>query len=276
MPTSSPANCSPLPSRRATAGRSPASSRRKRNSCARLPGRLVGETKDTQRQPRLLPDALDSRAAHPPREGDLQHLHQPGADRADGDGLHDRLRQAGPARTGRAESGQGALPRRRARRSVSPDRSSTSSSSARTAPGPRRSIRRCSSRRSSAACRSNAGIPSLPAAMLLCATEMNRRADMDAVEAGFSHDQEDPIRISPRTSRCCSRSALRARAAISLPQLDVPAVDPAAALGAGQRAQRDRGLSRSERSGGDPPLHAPLHLELRHRSRAFIRSAPAP
>ena len=54
-----------------------------------MPGRLVGETKDSRRQPRLLPDALDARAAHPPREGDVEHLHQPGADRADGDGLHD-------------------------------------------------------------------------------------------------------------------------------------------------------------------------------------------
>ena len=45
------------------------------------------------RQSRVLPDALHARAAYPPREGDLEHLHQPGADRADGDGVHDGLRQ---------------------------------------------------------------------------------------------------------------------------------------------------------------------------------------
>ncbi len=64
------------------------------------------------RQSRLLPDAVHPRAAHPPREGHLQHLHQPGAHRPDGHRLHDGLRQAGPARTGRAEPGQGALPGR--------------------------------------------------------------------------------------------------------------------------------------------------------------------
>ena len=45
------------------------------------------------RQPRVLPDAGHARAAHPPREGDVEHLHQSGADRPDGDGFHDRLRQ---------------------------------------------------------------------------------------------------------------------------------------------------------------------------------------
>ena len=53
---------------------------------ARPPG---GRDQGFARQSRLLPDARHARAAHPPREGDLQHLHQPGADRADGDGLHD-------------------------------------------------------------------------------------------------------------------------------------------------------------------------------------------
>ena len=61
------------------------------------------------RQSRLLPDARHARAAHPPREGDLQHLHQPGADRPHGHGLHDGLRQAGSARTGRTEPGESAL-----------------------------------------------------------------------------------------------------------------------------------------------------------------------
>ncbi len=49
-----------------------------------MPGRLVGETRDKQWQARLRADAFHARAAHPPREGDLQHLHQPGAGGADG------------------------------------------------------------------------------------------------------------------------------------------------------------------------------------------------
>ena len=59
-----------------------------------MPGRLVGETRDQQRQARLRAHALHPRAAHPPREGDLEHLHQPGADRADGQHLHDRCTAA--------------------------------------------------------------------------------------------------------------------------------------------------------------------------------------
>ena len=41
-----------------------------------MPGRLCGETVDAEGQARLRADALDPRAAHPPRQGDLQHLHQ--------------------------------------------------------------------------------------------------------------------------------------------------------------------------------------------------------
>ena len=50
-----------------------------------MPGRLVGVTVDAQGNAGLPPRAADARAAHPPREGDLQHLHRAGA--AGGDGL---------------------------------------------------------------------------------------------------------------------------------------------------------------------------------------------
>ena len=59
-----------------------------------MPGRHGRRNQGLARQSRLLPDAGHARAAHPPREGDFQHLHQPGAHRADGHGLHDRLRQS--------------------------------------------------------------------------------------------------------------------------------------------------------------------------------------
>ena len=54
-----------------------------------MPGRLVGQIGGFARQSRVLPDAGDARAAYPPREGHFQHLHQSGADRAHGHGVHD-------------------------------------------------------------------------------------------------------------------------------------------------------------------------------------------
>ena len=51
-----------------------------------LPGRLVGVSVDAHGQPGLPPGAADARAAHPPREGHLQHLHGAGA--AGGGGEH--------------------------------------------------------------------------------------------------------------------------------------------------------------------------------------------
>ena len=48
-----------------------------------MPGRLVGVTVDADGAPGLPPGAADPRAAHPPREGDEQHLHRAGAARRD-------------------------------------------------------------------------------------------------------------------------------------------------------------------------------------------------
>ena len=50
-----------------------------------LPGRIVGLSVDSRGNARLSPGAADARAAHPPREGDLEHLHRAGA--AGGDRL---------------------------------------------------------------------------------------------------------------------------------------------------------------------------------------------
>ncbi len=60
-----------------------------------------------ERQARLRADALDARAAHPPREGDLEHLHQSGADRDDVYGLSDGVRARRAEGIGGAQSGEG-------------------------------------------------------------------------------------------------------------------------------------------------------------------------
>ena len=44
-----------------------------------LPGRLVGVERRRRGASGVPPRAADPRAAHPPRQGDLQHLHRPGA-----------------------------------------------------------------------------------------------------------------------------------------------------------------------------------------------------
>ena len=50
-----------------------------------MPGRLVGMGKDHSGRPGVRADAVDARATHPPRESDIEHLHQSVAVRADGD-----------------------------------------------------------------------------------------------------------------------------------------------------------------------------------------------
>ena len=52
-----------------------------------------------------------------------------------------------------------------------------------------------------------------------------------------------------------------------LPELDVPAVDAKAALGADNVRDEIEGLPGSKRSRSHPSLHAPFDVELRHRSR---------
>ena len=56
------------------------------NYVRQMPGRLAGQTIDADGPARLRAHALDARAAYPPREGDIEHLHQFGPLRAR---LHD-------------------------------------------------------------------------------------------------------------------------------------------------------------------------------------------
>ena len=71
-----------------------------------MPGRIIGVSKDAEGTPALPHGAADARAAHPPREGDEQHLHRAGA--AGGDGRHvrrlSRARGAARDRAARARA----------------------------------------------------------------------------------------------------------------------------------------------------------------------------
>ena len=115
--------------RRARAAPTSRAARRSRSACrcttaaaARLP-RLphastsarsrAASSAQTQRRrgaARLLPDALDARAAHPPREGDVEHLHEPGPDGARLQHPHVAARQGGPARGRAAVPREGGVP----------------------------------------------------------------------------------------------------------------------------------------------------------------------
>ena len=230
-----------------------------------MPGRLVGADDGRARQPGVLPDAVDARAAHPAREGDVEHLHQPGADRADGDGVHDGLRQAGAARTGGAEPGQGALPGGEAEAAV---------------------LGTVLQRVRGEAGRQDAGRGQQGAAE----EENHRRAAAGAVLSGTGgfdaavRDGDDAARghgrggggaerdhESPHPHFAERSAAVRAQLA---GQEGVPAAGAGRAgggsrrgAGRGERARGDRGLPGSERGGGDPPLHAAFDVELRDRLR---------
>ena len=123
-----------------------------RDRCARpADPRPAGRPDHRPRRPaRVRHDAARARAGHPARQGGQQHLHQPGAVRAGGDGLPGHARTARPARRGGRR--RGARPASwsapwpaRARRASTAARISTSSRSA--SPTRRGSTRRCSTGR---------------------------------------------------------------------------------------------------------------------------------
>ena len=140
------------------------------------------------RPPLLGADAADPRAAHPPRKGHEQHLHQPGAVRPAGRGLPGRAGPAGPARNGRAVPAQGPL------RPAAADRRRRGSSLG-VRPAVVQGVRRPRSRRPrrpscwprpptpaiSPACRWASGIRELDDCFLVTVTEKRTKAEIDGL-----------------------------------------------------------------------------------------------
>ena len=75
----------------------------------KMPGRIVGADDRPQGQPLLGADASNARTAHPPRESDLEYLHQPRLARAAGEHLPGRHGAGRLAAGGRALDAEGPL-----------------------------------------------------------------------------------------------------------------------------------------------------------------------
>ncbi len=165
----------------------------------RMPGRIAGRDDRRRRAARLRAHAPDARAAHPPREGDLQHLHEPGAERARGRDLPELARPAGDRRARRADGAAHRLCARapggaRGRRAAArPDRSCASSRCRST----RRSTRCCGAAPSAASTRATRSARDYPGAR-------GRPA---------GRDHRAPLaRRTSTCSRTCSSAAVARRA----------------------------------------------------------------
>ena len=69
-----------------------------------MPGRIIGVSVDSRGRPAHADGAADPRAAHPPREGDLEHLHRPGAAGRDRRHVRRLARPGGPRQDRAARS----------------------------------------------------------------------------------------------------------------------------------------------------------------------------
>ena len=215
----------------------------------RMPGRIAGETTRRRRPPRLRADAADARAAHPPREGDLEHLHLAGAQRA----RRRRLPQLARARR-----------HRRARRAAAPAHR----------------LRARDARRASTASSCCTSSPSCASSRCGSTSTGSRRAARDRALPG--RGRQPRLRARPRLrgaspTACSSRSPSSARASTSTgsPRCSARAVAAERAAGAGRRSRHDRvddaACTPTRASRPRPAPRRPVGGEARRRCSASAR-----
>ena len=210
----------------------------------RMPGRIVGETVDLDGAARVRPHSPDARAAHPPREGDLEHHDEPDVARARGARDPRVARPAGAARGGRDV--------RRARRvRAGANHRSRSRSSG------RRSRRSRSARRARRASRPSRARPRRPP-RLRARPRLRGHGRRAARRLTEKRTPDDVDRLARR-----SRRSLDERAGRAWPDARSSSSAPAPAAAPG--ARRDYGLPMPEL----PPSFAA-------RVRRGFRSSPSP
>ena len=249
----------------------------------RMPGRIAGETKRRRRQARVRAHAPDPRAAHPPREGDLEHLHRAGAERAR---RRDLPELAGPARDRRAGRADAPADRLRAR---PPGERSTGSPQLHDQPVVRefaveldapveRVIARCREQGVNPGYPLGRDYPEHADGLLVAITERRTRADIDRlaeVLVGARSPAERQRRVGagrhdPRgRRRADDLRALEARAAArsSPPELDVPERPLDELLPADAAPRRAAAAARGRRARDRAPLQPPVEAQLRSRHR---------
>ena len=275
MPTSSPANCNPSPYRPVYGGPFAGIIATKEKFMRQIPGRLVGETKDT-RGNRAFCLTLATREQHIRREKATSNICTNQALIALMATVFmtvygkEGLRELAEQNLAKAHYLAGKLPLRFSGPFFNEFVASTNGRS------PDQINERCSARKSSAACRSKRYYPELENTMLLCATEMTRREQHGCGSGGVramikkvrQHiNQNEPLlfeRSSPGKS------------GYQLPPLDVPAVDR------GRGARRSQHARRKSKTFPKSAKWKPSATSRASPRRttpsisASIRSAPAP
>ena len=252
-----------------------------------------------RRAPRLRADAADARAAHPPREGDVEHLHVAGAQRARRRRLPQLARAPRDRRARRAHApahalrARDAVGDRRRRPSSTTGRSCASSRCAST----RRStgvIERCAEAGVNAGYALGRSYDEYPDGLLVAITEQRSRADIDRFADGARQRRRRRARARrvrggrhervldggatpqqrERATTIFEKGAPGRRAFVA-PALDVPEVDPLLLDPRAPAPRRAAAAARGLRAGDRAPLRQPLASATSTSTRASIRSARA-